>query len=82
MKEDNYRTAAEIGKKINLDRTTVQKAIKKLITEELAERIQVNLKERGYTFKYKIANKEEIKKRLFSIIRSWTSAAEKHIKKL
>lgn len=77
-KERNY-TAKEIGDKITLDRTTVQKGLSTLTSKELVQKRQVNLEKGSYTFKYSIENKEKIKQRIKKIIREWAKSAEQSI---
>ncbi len=64
---------------MKLDRTTIQKAIKKLVEKDLANRIQNNISKGGYTFLYTINNKEEIKNKIKETIRRWSKAVEEVI---
>ena len=68
--EKEYR-AEIIGQMMHLDRTSVQKAIKKLAEKDLVFRQQINLEKGGYTFEYKIKNKTEIKRRMEKIVEDW-----------
>jgi predicted transcriptional regulator len=81
LKIDKSYTAAELAKNIKLDRTTVQKAIKKLADKNLVFRQQQNLEKGGYTFHYRIKNKEDIKKRMQAIVETWYEEVIKEIKK-
>jgi len=74
--------AIEIAKNLNVDRTTVQKALKSLLEKNLIRRIQKNLVRGGYVFLYSMKDKEEIKKRVIEIIERWYNAAVEKIKKL
>lgn len=60
-----------IGERSGKDRTTVQKAIKKLVVQGLVEKHQVNLQTGGYTFVYKIKNKELIRAKMLDIVEHW-----------
>jgi len=71
-----------LSKKINLERTTVQKALKKLLVEKLAKRRQVNINTGGYFFLYSAKNKNSIKRQLLEIIKQWEKAAEEEIQTL
>ena len=75
---DKYRIS-KISKELKLDRTTVQKALKKLFEEKLVNRTQKNLTGGGYTFLYKVRDKQEIKSKLKEIIKIWCKSAEKAI---
>ena len=61
LKSDEAFTATQIGKTMKLDRTTVQKAIKKLAEKNIVLRLQTNLEKGGYMFIYRIKNKDELK---------------------
>ncbi len=71
-----------LSKKMGLERTTLQKALKTLLDKKLAKRRQMNLKTGGYFFLYNIKNKNSIKMRLFEIIRQWEKIAEEEIQTL
>ena len=70
-----------LSKKIGLERTTVQKALKGLLNKKLAGRRPVNIKSGGYFFLYNVKNKDEIKERLLKIITQWYKGAEEEILK-
>lgn len=74
-------TAEKLAKEMDLDRTTVQKAIKKLAEKELVTRHQSNLEAGGYTFFYKIHNKENIKERMKATVEKWHEAVVNEIQK-
>ena len=52
-----------LGKKLNLDRSTIEKNIKYLMKMGLVSRIQENRK-RGYRYVYSCLCRDELKKRL------------------
>ena len=76
MEKKQYYTVSQIAKKMKLERTTIQKAIKNLVSEKLSKRIQKNLHRGGYTFIYKINNKDDIKKKMKNIIYEWYKGIE------
>ncbi len=82
LKNDGFYSAREIAKKMGLERTTVQKAIKKLLERELIRRIQKNLPKGGYSFLYKANGKEEIKHKIKRIVQQWTQMVEKEIERI
>jgi len=81
LKTDKFFHASKIGDIMKLDRTTVQKAIKKLAEKDLVFRQQENLNKGGYLFHYRIKNKEDIKQRMLKIVENWHDEVVKEIKK-
>ena len=71
--------AAVLAKKMNLERTTVQKAVKSLVEKNLVKRNQENLAKGGYSFLYEVDNKKEIKYKLKKIVSEWNKKVEKFI---
>ena len=65
-------SATSIGKHLNKDRTTVQKAIKKLVDTQLVSKYQINLESGGYTFVYAVKEKEELRRRILQIVQAWS----------
>lgn len=63
--------AATLGERSGKDRTTVQKAIKKLLNQGLVEKHQINLESGGYTFVYKIKNKEYLRHTMLQTVNAW-----------
>jgi predicted transcriptional regulator len=80
LKTNKLYTATRLGKLMEIDRTTVQKAIKKLAEKDLVERRQENLDKGGYLFHYAIKNKGEIKQRMQSIVEKWHDAVVDEIR--
>lgn len=71
----------EIAKDMKKDRSSIQKAMKKLVEKKLVIRRQQNLEKGGYIFLYTIAHKDLIKKRLLFIIDKWCNAVKAEINK-
>ena len=67
---------------MNLERTSIQKAVKTLLSKNLVKRFQMNLSGGGYTYLYKIENRNEIKSRMKKIVHDWYKSVEKEIDKL
>ncbi|MCD6549648.1 MarR family transcriptional regulator [Candidatus Micrarchaeota archaeon] len=65
-----YRVT-EVAKGISLTRTSVQKAIKRLVDRGLVIRFQKNLPGGGYTYVYQIEDKKRIMQRMKDIVTSW-----------
>ena len=64
-------SAESIARKLELDRSTVQKSLSRLIERKLIQRKQSNLSKGGYKFQYYIPNKTELKKEMLKIIEVW-----------
>ena len=71
IKEKHAITIQDISKKLKLDRTTVQKMMKRFHEKGLVERYQENLDGGGYIFTYKVKNKDLLKQKIKDIIKSW-----------
>ncbi len=82
LKRGEIFTVSQISKVIKLDRTTIQKAIKSLVDKKLVKKRQKNLPKGGYTFFYKINNKNEIKDRMKEITYKWYKGVEEAINRL
>ena len=61
-------TVQAISKTLELDRTTIQKSLKKLLEKEIIDRRQSNLDNGGYVFLYCVKKKQEIKTRMQEIL--------------
>ena len=68
-----------IAKKMKLERTTVQKALKNLLNKQLVRRVQCNLSRGGYVFMYEPNKKEYLKNAIKDIIYKWYKSVEKEI---
>jgi predicted transcriptional regulator len=82
FKKETYYSVIEISKLMNLDRTTIQKAIKILLNKKLLKRTQKNISKGGYIFLYKIYDKKEIKIKMKKITIDWSKGIEKAIENL
>jgi len=72
----------EIAKKLNLDRTSIQKGMKKLIERNLVVRRQTNLKNGGFIYYYLLKDKAQIKNEIKKLLDNWTNNAKKVIDSL
>ncbi len=81
IKEKQPITIQDISKKLSLDRTTVQKMMKRFFSKELVERYQENLDGGGYIFTYKLRNKELLKQKIKDIVRSWYESVNASVDK-
>jgi len=69
----------DLSKKLNLDRTTLQKVLKRFVDNDLVERYQENLDNGGYIFVYKIKDKDILKKRIHVALEKWYATAKNAI---
>ena len=78
-KEGNH-TIKDLSEELSLDRTTIQKSMKKLLEAQVVKQLQENLSPGGYRFVYKIKDKKAIKNMMFSIIDKWNGNVRNVIK--
>ncbi|MFT4308994.1 MAG: MarR family transcriptional regulator [Candidatus Woesearchaeota archaeon] len=76
MNNPKSLTIKEIGSAVSMERSGAQKAVKKLVDAGLLEKRQVNNERGGFYYRYYIADKEDIKKRILELIDSWSSKAK------
>jgi len=81
VKNNEYLTVKEIAKETKLDRTTVQKSLKRLHEKELIIKHQDNLDKGGYIYSYVIKDKKLIKGMMNKIIDKWTEKVRLEIKR-
>ena len=74
-------TTPLLSKKLNLNLTTIQKAVKKLSERNIIIRHQKNLEKGGYIYTYKCGLKSDIRKIIKNIIRNWSNKVEERIDK-
>ena len=79
ISKEKSMTATKIARQIGLDRTTVQKSVKRLAEKDLVLRTQKNLEKGGYIFVYSIKDKKVIKERMSDIVRKWHDNVQKEI---
>ncbi len=76
---NNFVTVNELSKRMKKERSTIQKAIKKLRERKLLIRRQKNLTTGGFIYEYKLKDKELIKKEIVDLIKLWSQKAIKTI---
>lgn len=79
LKENQKFSVKSLSQKLGIDRTTVQKSVKKLLDREILEQFQENLSPGGYRFIYNVKSKDVIKKRILIIIQKWVEGVNKEI---
>jgi len=78
-KDKQAYTVVDLADKVNLDRSSVQRALKKLVDKKIVERRAKNLGNGGFLYIYKIFHKEDIKDRLKLNIQNWYKTADNYI---
>jgi predicted transcriptional regulator len=81
IKTKQHLSTKEIAKQLSLERSTVQKAIKKLTEKNLIKRKQQNLGDGGYRFCYSSIKKSDIKKKMLKSVSDWHNSVNQMINK-
>lgn len=81
VKEEKPLTIADMIKKLNLDRTTVQKVLKNFLSKNLVQRYQQNLDNGGYVFRYIVRDRNAIKKHIKNMLTQWYQETNYNIDK-
>ncbi len=76
--EEKFKTE-ELSKKLKLDKSTIQRSIKKLHEKNLVSRSQVNQSVGGYVFLYRIKDKENIRKIVTETLENWTGTFKRKL---
>lgn len=71
--------SVSVAKRISLNLTTVQKAVKKLSEKGILKRTQTNLSGGGYYYGYRSNSKKEIRKVIKEVIHSWVEKVDDNI---
>lgn len=71
LNQNESLCASTIGEMTKKDRTTIQKAVKKLVSKGIVAKHQVNLDGGGYTFVYSIKNKDFLRSQVLDIVNGW-----------
>ena len=72
----------ELAKNLDLNLTTVQRAVKRLHEKNILKRIQKNLELGGYVYIYQIKDKTEIRDLIMSIVNGWSKRVSDELSKL
>jgi uncharacterized protein len=67
---------------MDLERTTVQKAMKRLLKKQLIKRFRRNLPKGGYIYLYNVSKRDEIKARMKEAVHGWYNRINREIDKL
>jgi predicted transcriptional regulator len=75
-------TTQEIMKKIEKDKTTVQRSMKSLFEKNLVKRRQQNLENGGFIFLYSAVSKDEILTKIYANLENFKLGVAKEITKM
>lgn len=78
---DGDFSTEELSEKLKLEKSTIQRGVKKLHEKNLLFRSQFNQSVGGYLFKYRIKNKSEIKKNVLEILDRWNNKFKDELRK-
>lgn len=76
VKHHSEFTTEQLAENIELDLTTVQRAVKKLFEEDVLQRNQQNLEGGGYVYVYSVKPKPELRRILMKIINNWVKTVD------
>jgi predicted transcriptional regulator len=82
LRENNALTIKEISSRLNMERSGAQKAVKRLVEINLLEKRQINNQRGGFFYRYYLADKDSIRKRIEELIESWTVKAKETVQNL
>lgn len=69
----------ELAKALKLDKSTIQRSVKKLHQKNLVSRGQINQSIGGYLFTYKIKDKQKIRKIILDTVENWVEVFREKI---
>ncbi len=78
-KQDRSGDVQEVAEALGRDRSTVQRALQKLVSVEVAQRIKVPGRTRGYKYVYKLLPIGIIREKLIDIVQKWNTSLLKAI---
>lgn len=76
---DRRFTTEEISKELGLDKSTIQRSIKRLHVKGLVVRGQKNQSRGGYLFFYRVKDKNVIRQMMVEVIDSWSLGVKKEL---
>lgn len=77
-----FLTTSDIAKKLKLDQSTTQRAVKKLHEQNILIRRQKNLPSGGYVYTYAIVSDKELEERICAIVSRWVKTVKDALKNI
>ena len=74
-------TTEQLSSKLKLDKSTIQRGVKKLHSKNLVVRGQINQSIGGYLFLYRIKDKNKIREIISNTVDSWVDVFHEKISK-
>ncbi len=81
IRKNEFFSSNKISKEINLEISTVQRALKKLFEKGIITRSQRNLQNGGYVYIYRTNSKKVIKNKVMEIVDNWVKKVESEFDK-
>jgi predicted transcriptional regulator len=78
---DSSFSTEELSTKLKLDKSTIQRGVKKLREKDLLFRLQINQTVGGYFFKYRLKDEKKLKRKLIDILDSWNEGVKKEVRR-
>ncbi|MFP4403385.1 MAG: MarR family transcriptional regulator [Candidatus Woesearchaeota archaeon] len=78
---DDWVNAEDLSSHLNLHISACQRSLKKLTDKDVLFRKQLNLKNGGYVFIYKIKSLDYLRNLIFDIVSKWTKMVESELLK-
>lgn len=72
-------TTEELARSLKLDKSTIQRSVKKLHEKSLVTRGQINQSIGGYLFTYRIKDKNKIRKIILDTVEGWVEVFRDNI---
>lgn len=79
LEKKRHLQASEIASGVDLERTTVQKALPGMLAKKLVTRKQSNLQGGGYVFRYRITDPVILKRKSKEAVHAWHESVLKEI---
>lgn len=76
---EKWVNTEDIANDTGLDLSTVQRSVKKLHEKEILTKSQTNLDRGGYTYIYKLKEKNEIKEIIMQIVHKWVNKVDNEL---
>lgn len=77
---DNWYSSEQLSARMHLDKSTIQRSLKKLFEKEVINRKQRNLESGGYVFIYQTKNRQALIEKISSIVQDWTKRVLEEMK--
>ncbi|MCA9487380.1 MAG: MarR family transcriptional regulator [Nanoarchaeota archaeon] len=71
----------ELSRELSLDKSTIQRGVKKLYEKDLIGRSQMNQQVGGYLFLYSIKDKKKINELILDIVNNWVKVVKDNLGK-